>query len=198
LSATLVSTWPTPGDSISSVAVAGQYAYVGAGRDGLHIIDVSDPFTPTVTGVYTVSDSIYDLTVMGDLVYLAADAAGLHIVDVSDPISPILVGRYNGLDVVQGVAVAGSDSGEALAYILGEYWDDDEQWSNRLFVLDVSDPVSPSEVGFYHLRAEGNAVAVPEEDSGPTYIYVANQEGGLAILRVRHHLFLPLVLRSGQ
>jgi hypothetical protein len=198
LSPTLVSTWPTPGDTISAVAVDGDYAYVGAGRDGLHILDVSDPITPTWTASYTVADFIYDVALMGDLVYLAADQAGLHIVDVSNPISPTLVGLYDGWDVVNGVAVAESASGKVLAYILGEYWVDDGQWNNGLSVLDVSDPANPVEVGFYNLLTEPQAVVVAEDSSGQSYIYLANQEAGLAILRFGYRLFLPIVLRNEQ
>ncbi|MBN1976746.1 MAG: hypothetical protein JW918_05040 [Anaerolineae bacterium] len=113
-----------------------------------------------------------------------------------NPISPTLVGVYDGWEIVEGVAVAGAGPGKVLAYILGEYWDDEEQWRNGLAVLDVSDPAHPVEVGFHNFMTESYAVAVAEGGSGQTYIYVANMEGGLAILRVRYHLFLPLVLRN--
>jgi hypothetical protein len=196
LSPTLVSTWPTPGDSLNNVVVAGNYAYVGAGHDGLRIVDVSDPLAPIETGVYTVSDRIYDVALLGDLVYLAADQAGLHIVDVSDPISPTLAGVYNGWEIVSSVTAAQSSSGQVLAYILGEYWVDNGQWYNGLSVLDVSDPASPVEVGFYNLMTEAQTVAVAEDSSGQSYIYLANQPAGLKILRLRYRLFLPVVLRN--
>ncbi|MGD2207656.1 MAG: hypothetical protein PVH17_12855, partial [Anaerolineae bacterium] len=197
LSPTLVSTWPTPGESLSCVAVAEDYAYVGAGRDGLRIIDVSDPLTPNETGVYTMSDSVYDVALMGDLVYLAADQAGLHIVDVSNPYSPTLEGLYDRWETVHGVAVAESGPGQVLAYILGEYWEDNGQWNNGLSVLDVSDPATPVEVGFYNLLTEAQTVVVAEDSSGQSYIYLANQPAGLTILRFGYHLFLPVVLRNG-
>lgn len=196
LSPTLASTWPTSGDSVTAVAVDGDYAYTGIGRDGLHIIDVTDPFSPTLTGVYTVADSIYDVALMQDFAYLAADAAGLLIVDVSNPISPTLAGFYEGWETVQGIAVTASSPGHIWAAVLGEYWDDETQWHNGLAILDVSDPANPVEVGVRSFPAEPNAVAMAEDGAGQTYIYAANQEGGLAILRVRYRRFLPVVLHN--
>jgi hypothetical protein len=173
---------------------AGQvYAYVGVGQDGLRIIDVSNPVSPTWTGSYAVSDYIYDVALMGDLAYLAADDAGLHIVGVSNPVSPTSVSLYAGMDQVQAVAVARSGPGNALAYICGEREENDSP-----SVLDVSDPASPVEVGYYDLLAEAISVAVAEVSPGQTHIYVASQEGGLVILQVKYYLFLPLVLRNSQ
>jgi hypothetical protein len=179
LSPTLLSLWPTPGDSVNTVAVEGQYAYAGVGRDGLHILDISDPANPSETGAYTVSDSIYDVAVLGDLAYLAVDAAGLHIVDVSDPASPHLVQIYDGWETVQAVAVTSRGSGSVLAYILGEIWDDEAEWVKGLAVLDVSDPDSTAQLGFYRLRTEAYSLAVDQDTSGGATIYLANQSGGL-------------------
>jgi hypothetical protein len=176
--------------------VDGDYAYTGIGHDGLHIIDVTDPFSPTLTGVYTVADSIYDVALMQGFAYLAADAAGLLIVDVSNPVSPTLTGSYEGWETIQGVAVAATSPGHVWAVVLVEYTDDETQWHNGLAVLDVSDPANPVEVGLQSFPAEPNAVAMAEDGAGQTYMYAANQEGGLAILRVRYRRFLPIVLHN--
>jgi hypothetical protein len=64
--------------------------------------------------------------------------------------------------------------------------------------LDVSDPASPVEVGFHKLWTEANSVAVAEDGSGQTFIYIANREGGLAVFRVRYRILLPFVLRNDQ
>ena len=193
----LLSTWPAPGYTLSSVAVAGHYAYVGTGSDGLRVVNVSNPLIPVETGVYTVTDDIYDVAVLGDRVYVAAHSEGLHIVDISNPASPTLAGLYGDeWDViVVGVAVAESDSGQVLAYIVGEIWDGD-QWHDRLSVLDVSDPASPVEVGYYNLLTEGYTAVVAEDDAGRVHIYFASRSGGLMIFRFGYHLFLPVVLHN--
>jgi hypothetical protein len=188
--------WPTPGNAISRVAAAGSAVYAGAGRDGLHILDVSEPMTPTVTGVYTVDEYISDVTLHGDLVYLAASDAGLLIVDVSNPVSPTMVGVYEGVDIVKGVAISELASGQILAYLTAEHWDDHD-YSNRLAVVDVTDPANPGQVGYHELLTEAQSVEVAEAGPGEVYAYVANQGGGLAIYQLRIRVYLPVVLRGG-
>jgi len=59
-------------------------------------------------------------------------------------------------------------------------------------VVDVSDPSIPTEVGYYDtpLYARDVAVATP-------YIYIADEEAGLFILRFSaYKVFLPLVLKN--
>jgi len=66
--------------------------------------------------------------------------------------------------------------------------------------VDVSDAASPNEIGFYyHTFGEANDVAVtgdPSSGLSQVYIYVADQQGGLVVLRVRYRVYLPLVLRN--
>jgi hypothetical protein len=170
------------------VVVVGDYAYLAAGNDGLRVIDVSDPVSPTEVISYSTSDYAYDVATAGDYVYLAADQGGLHVVDVSSPFSPTQVALYHGMDSVQGVAVTGD-----YAALVGEC----DEGGNCLHVVDISDPGDPTRVGFYRALAEANGVALAESGSGETYIYVAASQGGLVILRIRFCLHLPLVLRIG-
>ncbi len=62
-------------------------------------------------------------------------------------------------------------------------------------MIDVSNPASPREVGFYDTPGYAMGVAV----SGP-YVYVADGDGGLVILRFlgagATRLYLPLVVRN--
>ncbi|NIV33635.1 MAG: hypothetical protein GWN58_30570, partial [Anaerolineae bacterium] len=43
--------YDTPGGAVG-VAVAGEYAYLAEGMEGLRIIDISDPAAPTEAGYY--------------------------------------------------------------------------------------------------------------------------------------------------
>jgi hypothetical protein len=122
----------------------------------------------------------------GDYVYIAADDAGLYIVDVSNPISPTLTDIYTALESTQGVAVAGD-----YAYLVGDSGSDSE---SGLHVVNISNPANPTLAGYYYTLAEAHAVAVAGSGT-EAYIYVADSSGGLAILRVRYRLYLPLVLR---
>jgi len=164
----------TPGYA-QSVAVAGDYAYVADGDDGLRIVDVSDPAHPTEVGYHDTPGSAQAVAVAGDYAYVADDQGGLSIVDVSDPATASRVGSYDTPWSARGVAVAGD-----YAYIAGD--------EDGLRIADVSNPVVPTEAGFYDTPGEAWGVAVAGE-----YAYVADGSGGLVILRVRK---LPPTPRS--
>lgn len=121
------------GGYASSVAVSGNYAYVGESTDGgsLRIVDVSDATKPSVVGSLSTS-KVRDLVVVGNLVYLAdeelVEAGGLRIVDVSEPTDPVLLGHYDGCSHALDVAVEGR-----LAYLACAN-------TNTVHVVDVSNP----------------------------------------------------------
>ncbi|MBI2939849.1 MAG: hypothetical protein HYY04_05365 [Chloroflexi bacterium] len=91
------------------VAVAGPYAYVAAGSEGLLIVDVADPTRPTRIGSYRTQGYAQGVTVVGTFVYLAASESGLRILDVADPTRPAEVGYYDTPGRARSVAIAGSD-----------------------------------------------------------------------------------------
>jgi hypothetical protein len=126
-----------------AVDVADHYAYVGGGRrDGyLRVVDVSDPARPVVRGEVILPPAAADLTsdvsdvrVRGHYAYAATGRSGLKVVDVADPDAPRLAGtferdrRYIGHVAVDDRFV---------------YFGDD----TYLWLMDVSDPRSPFEIG---------------------------------------------------
>jgi hypothetical protein len=175
-------TAPLPG-IVSSVAVAGGYAYVGAERAGLRVIDVSLPSAPVEVGFYHTpgiargvaagSAALRDGTA-GGYVYVAAGEAGLRVVDVSTPLAPVEVGFYDTPGWAWGVAVQSAalrDSTAAdYAYVADH---------TGLRVVDVSTPSAPAEVGFYDTPGEARDVAVAGQ-----YAYVADAGDAAAGLRV--------------
>lgn len=56
----------------------------------LSIVDVSDPFTPTILSVLPLPGYAHGLAVSGSTAY--AQAAGLHVIDFVDPHSPCVIG----------------------------------------------------------------------------------------------------------
>ncbi len=62
--------------------------------------------------------------------------------------------------------------------------------SAGLRVLDVSDPVNPTEIAFYDTPGYAQDVFVSN-----SLIYVADGPGGLFIFRYGHQVYLPLVYR---
>ena len=94
-------------------------------RNGIVILDLSDPAHPTILSEYTetVSGGVHNVWIRGeeDLVYACHNGTGsLHIIDISDPAAPREVGRW-GLDkpfkTLHDVIVQ-----DGYAYL--SYWDD--------------------------------------------------------------------------
>jgi hypothetical protein len=158
-----VGSYETP-NSARTVALAGQYAYVGAGE--LSILDVSDPSNPALAGtsdVYPV-----DIAIDGDYAYVSDN--GLWVLDITDPVSPTKRGHYLAPwhETTWALAVSGHNVYLCEGHPSG---------SGRLRVIDVSDPDYPTAVGSYELLRTPTDVAVTED-----YVYVTS--GGLWVLDV--------------
>ncbi len=99
-------------------------------RNGIVILDLSDPAHPEIFSEYTqtVTGGVHNVWIEGDLIYACHNGTNaLHIIDISDPIHPKEVGRWE-LDreekTLHDVIIQ-----EGYAYL--SYWDD------GVVVLDV-------------------------------------------------------------
>lgn len=83
--------------SVDSVYLQGNYAYVMVESTGLGIIDISDPTAPFKAGgfKYAVNTWTCDISVKGDYAYLIDAAQGLRVVDVSNPSDCRLAWTYD-------------------------------------------------------------------------------------------------------
>jgi len=131
--------------SVYAVSVVGNTAYVGS-QNGLLIIDVSNPISPTLLGSYNTTSKVEDVSVVGNLAYVV-DGGGLVIIDVSDPADPIFLGYYEHYTVALGVDVSGS-----RAYVTG--------FEEDLGIVDVSDPANPSQLGYWAGASGASDVSV--------------------------------------
>ncbi len=163
LNLTLLGSYDTSGTAFD-VSVAGNYAYVADSRDGLLIIDISDPTSPSLVGNYEAgTKGVY---ISGEYAYVTQPLLRLYIIDISEPISPTLKGSYRLGDIVNDVFVSNN-----YAYVACS--------DSGLFIVDVSNPSSPSLIGFYD--TSGSAYDVYVEGS---YAYVADYNTGLHIIDV--------------
>lgn len=89
------------------VKVEGNYAYLGAMRRGLMILDVSDKMNPSLVSVFKPSISYPNPTnpdslkynargmaVRNSIVYLCDDAGGLRVIDATNKSTPVEIGKY--------------------------------------------------------------------------------------------------------
>ncbi|MBI5358963.1 MAG: hypothetical protein HZA48_00090 [Planctomycetes bacterium] len=114
-----VDTWVVAGYIESSVVVANNYAYVTNGRwhnddwdSILHIIDVSDPASPALTGSYYQEYAYFNIELSGNYAYIPywdnSGSSGLQIIDVSNPALPILTNSYSTPGFAYNVYISGN------------------------------------------------------------------------------------------
>ncbi|MBZ0263886.1 hypothetical protein K8I28_04385, partial [bacterium] len=164
LNVTMLSMMET--DYAYNVVIAGEYAYVADGNEGLRVIDVSDPANPEESGSYDTPGRAHDVVVAGDYAYVADSGSGLRVIDITDPANPEGIGFCDTPDFAYSVAVSGG-----YAYVADR--------EGGLRVIDISDPTTPVETGFYDTPTWANGVAV----SG-RYAYLAAREGGLLVIDI--------------
>lgn len=119
----------------SSIDVADGLAYVGSqvGTQGrVTIFDVSDPSMPLLLGGFDTPGPVGTIRATGELALVGVIFAGLVAYDVADPTAPVQLGSFS-------AGTAGIEIVDQLAYVVG----------GDLFVVDVSKPQWPREVGAF-------------------------------------------------
>ncbi|MGE5224992.1 MAG: LVIVD repeat-containing protein, partial [Omnitrophica WOR_2 bacterium] len=191
LSSRQVGNLPLQGN-VRSLAISGTRAYVtndalcdASCPGGMHIIDVSNPISPTQLSFFPVYDrGTSDVAVAGHYAFLADDDyanGGLHVLDVQNPKAPVEIAFYP--QPCADVAVSVS-----YAYIL----------ENDLWVLDISNPANPKQVGYIDLPVGWSN---PAQTSSLTvdgqFIYIAYRDLGLfvywSMFGNPNAVYLPLV-----
>jgi hypothetical protein len=127
-SATLESQLNTVGNAWA-VNVLGDYAYIAANDNGILIIDISNPSTPTIEGSCNTPDMAWGVSVLGNYAYIADFGIGLQVIDIGNPSTPTITGSYN-----TGSAYGVHSVGD-YAYIAN--------YINGFQIIDVSDPSTP-------------------------------------------------------
>jgi hypothetical protein len=134
----------------NSVYIWGDHAYVGD-DDGLWVLDISDPAHPAEQGHLDITGGVQDVQVHGQYAYVlniaysgGSPVLSLLAADIGDPAHPsvagtgaIATGQWGDRLYVSGDPSA--DSGQAYAYVAGD----------DLWVLDISDPASPTMIATY-------------------------------------------------
>ncbi len=120
-----------------AVYTSGKYAYIAGGsKSGLKVVDISDPYNPTVVGTYDTPGTAYDVYVVNNYAYVADGDTGLLIINVADPTAPSLIGAYDTPGVAQGVYVL-----DDFAYVADS--------KSGLKIIDISNPAAPTMKGEY-------------------------------------------------
>lgn len=154
-------------DNARSVAVAGNYAFVANGNNGLVIIDISEPSMPVQVSTLYLQAPAVDIVIVDTLAYIAA-LGKLVIVNVADAYAPVVVGSWNPhgpFDYVRSVQVQ-SDFAYVANFDLG------------LWVIDISNPQTPISIDSITF---GLAMDV---DINGNYAYCAAEDNGVVIINI--------------
>jgi len=115
--------------AVKDVYVQGNYAYCACDRDGLIILDISDPSHPIEVSRLDTPGFAEAVWVRDTLAFIADWNGGLRIIDVSNPVAPAEIGTTYVGEMAVDVAVRGE-----YAYVGTR--------GSGMKVIDISDPSS--------------------------------------------------------
>lgn len=157
----------TEPSDVTGIYVVGNYAYVADGADGLRIINVENPDSPSYVSRRD-TDAAQDVYVEDNLAYVADGISGLRIIDVSNPNNPTDEGNYNTPGSAFGVYVIND-----TVYIADH--------SAGLRILDATNPSDITEIGHYSL---GGGILADGIHVAGSIAYVAYGDWGLRIVDI--------------
>jgi hypothetical protein len=136
---------------VTNLKVDGPYVYAIAG--GLHILDAHQPLQLTEIGAYP---KAFDVAIAEPYAYVAAGEDGLKILDVTNPTQPVEIGT-SAVDQFSDVRVFVAGN-LVLTGGLSVWF----RSTGQVRVIDVSDPMHPTETGGYstYLESEPLGLAV--------------------------------------
>jgi uncharacterized secreted protein with C-terminal beta-propeller domain len=154
--------WFTDAGEAMAVFYLDGKVYVGTEKEGdgaeFHIVDVSSPYSPAFVGDLEIGEDVNGIFVKNDKAYLATgDSNELIIVDITDPADP---STYSSFD-----APGDSEDGKTVhiagsKLYLGRLVGGKHSSHHEFHILDVADPLNPSNLGSVDLGASLNDISV--------------------------------------
>ncbi len=214
-----ISSYDTHG-SAKAVYVSGNIAYLAVGNNGLTIVDITDPPSPALLGTLDLNADVQSVFVEGNTAYLLSpyEGSGLYTVDVSDPSTPLLSGFYEtpgnafGIYVLNSIAyIADGKGGLSIAdtsnpaspSFLGYFKENTKRVfvegniayaasgsGSDLFIIDVSDPASPTVISSLEIEQGDKDIYVSASKA-----YITTRNGNLFIVDISD-LSSPAVLST--
>jgi len=157
------------------VDVIGNYAFVASGHRGLAVFDVSDPtdpfevarYDPYAIGNFETLGEMIRVAVNGDYAFVGT-TEGLAVLDVSTLYHPDLASFLPMSITVQDLVVR-----SPYVYLVTAYWDvrdGEPQYPRGIYVLNVSDPYSPTVEAFVPWPTAGGIEALGD------LLYIVGEE----------------------
>jgi hypothetical protein len=165
------------GGSCFGVAIQGNYAFVGEGRNIL-ALDISTPSNPSRIGKLTLPGIVRGIAILNQFAYVADYEGGVQVVDISTPASPRLAGYYATTNQMWSAAIS-IYAGRAYVADL----------TAGLQIFDLSQPTMPALLSSTNIGSCG-ALVVKASVNG-VFAYVSTG-GSLCIVDVSNPLLPAL------
>ncbi|MCP4546377.1 MAG: hypothetical protein GY835_07920 [bacterium] len=166
----------TAGDPLG-FEIAGNYLYQAAGFNGMQVIDIGDPTSPTPVVSAETGGIAWDAAVAGEYALLALDGIGLGIISIGGAMAAPVMGVIDTPGLAGDVVLTGRSGHAFIA--------DGEA---GLQVADVTDPTAPVNIGgidligFAHaVDVEGSLAAVAVGSSGCRLLDISTAETPLLL-----------------
>lgn len=167
-----------PTSTLEEVTVEGDYAYIAAGNDGMHIVNVSNPSNLLKLPSLNTQGKTQSVVVKDNYAFIADGNNGFLIVDVSDKNNPSIVSHTNTSGHVRDLDVQGeylfvNDFLQgfkifAINNLSSPFRISSVTFPNKVYndvevagqfaylggfsvrVIDISDPRNPTDAGYYN------------------------------------------------
>jgi len=165
---TELGSYPT-GVSAFQVTVIDDIAYVTDDYTGFFIINVSNPFNPTLINHTIVSQS-YSLFIDNNLAYIGTFSSGVIVFDITNLTNPIKLGSFDDGGSSTDIQVV-----DDLAFVAN--------YGNGFEVLNITNPTNITKIGFYDEGQYINSLAVVNDIAFIT-VYFSDHDSQLVVLNI--------------
>ncbi len=153
-----------------SVAISNNYAFLAYADQGLRVIDITNPETPSEVTTYESPGEANGVTFSGDFVYLADGSAGLRVLFLESPGTQNLeLSEISEIDT-PGEAYQTAVVGQTIYLADG---------SEGLSVISMANPAQPEIIGSINTPGRTSDVVVLGN-----YAYIADGAGGLRVINI--------------
>ncbi len=125
---------------LNQVAVSGDFACVASGRQGVRIVDISDPNSPRQVSVVDIDGAVRGVAAGGEYAYaITAEPTTLQVIDKSDPNAPEVISSLE----LQGSGWELEICGDLVIIAAGKISHGVNDNTPATLIVDVSNPRNP-------------------------------------------------------